>query len=58
MMLEVIQMLLTQACLFIAPYVVYNSWMRSDEAPDEIEPVPTAPAFTTQAETPARDDVL
>lgn len=33
MMLEVIQMLLTQACLFIAPYVVYNSWLRRDETP-------------------------
>jgi hypothetical protein len=36
MMLEVIQMLLSQACLFIAPYVVYNSWSRGDESPDEI----------------------
>jgi hypothetical protein len=38
MMLEVIQMLLTQACLFIAPYVVYNSWLRRDETPGEMLP--------------------
>ncbi len=57
-MMEVIEMLLTQACLFIAPYVVYNSWLRRDETPDGIQPVPTAPAFPTQAETPSGGDGL
>jgi len=37
-MMEVIEMLLSQACLFVAPYVVYNSWLRRDEPPDEIQP--------------------
>jgi len=39
-MLEAAQMLLTQACLFVAPYVVYNSWLRYDEGPDEVLPSP------------------
>jgi hypothetical protein len=38
-MLEVIQMALTQACLFIAPYVVYKS-LRPKESSDEMLPAP------------------
>jgi amino acid permease len=38
MMLEAIRTLLTQACLFIAPYVIYNSWLRREERPEEIQP--------------------
>lgn len=41
---EAAQNVLTQACLFIAPYVVYNGWMRSDESTDGVQPVPNAPA--------------
>ncbi len=40
MMLEVIRTLLTQACLFIAPYVIYNSWLRREERSEEIQPSP------------------
>jgi hypothetical protein len=31
MMLDAIKMLLNQACFFVAPYIVYNSWLRRDE---------------------------
>ncbi len=40
MMLEAIRTLLTQACLFIAPYVIYNSWLRGEESPAEMQPSP------------------
>jgi hypothetical protein len=58
MMLDVIQMVLTQACLFIAPYVVYNSWLRRTDTPGEMRPVPTESAFPAQAETPLGGDDL
>jgi hypothetical protein len=40
-MLQNSQMLLTQACLFVAPYVVYKSRSRSEEVAGEMQPVPT-----------------
>ncbi len=32
MMASTLRMLLEQACLFMAPYIVYNSWRRPDES--------------------------
>ncbi len=38
------QMLLTQACLSVAPYVIYNSWRRLNEAQDGLQPAPIDPS--------------
>jgi len=56
MMPNMIQTLLIQACIFVAPYVIYNSWLRSDEVTDELRPAPVAPSRPNDAESPSETD--
>jgi hypothetical protein len=47
MMLKAASDLLESACLFIAPYVVYNSWLRPNERVEAVIPTETAAGETS-----------